>query len=55
MAGILGYEEGRLLTVIFVGTDNAYAVRKRVLPVQTWPKLDGMDAVESVLRKYFTP
>lgn len=53
--GILGYEEGGSLTVIFVGTKSDYSAQVNVLPAQTWPKLDGMDQLQDVLTKYLTP
>lgn len=55
IVGILGYEEGGSLTVIFVGTKVDYGAQPSVLPAQTWPKLDGCDQLQDVLNKYLTP
>jgi hypothetical protein len=55
LVGILGYDDVGSLTVIFVGTDEAYAAKSDVLPAQTWPKLEGLDELEEVLDKYLTP
>jgi len=55
VVGILGYDAAGSLTVIFVGTDEEYAIKPEVLPAQTWPKLEGLDELEMVLEKYLTP
>lgn len=55
LVGILGYDEGGSLTVIFVGTDDSDAIMPEVLPAQTWPKLQGLEELEEVLDKYLTP
>ena len=55
IVGILGYDDAGSLTVIFVGTDEGSSAKSDVLPVQTWPRLDGLGDLDQVLEKYLTP